>query len=166
MSDGDTIQVVVSKTIPAVPNVTGLGVYMASSKLKRLGYSVHIKKEISTAPEGRVLSQSVGAGKRAVPPRTTITLTVAKPQPGVFFEVTGAGSALVTILDSNLSTRQATVSLPYETKVAYGQYGISVSAQRQLGDGGSITCTIIDNGRVVKRSTSSGPYSICSLVYS
>ena len=106
-----------------MPNVVRLGVYKATDNLKSAGYTVKVRRVISSEPEGRVLSQSVGPGKRLVPSRTTITLTVAKPQPGVFVLVTGSGSAMVTILDGNLSTHQVTVSLPYEVKVASGQYG-------------------------------------------
>lgn len=68
---------------------------------------------------------------------------------------------------ANDNTRQVTVSLPFSARVQGGGLFdvISMNAQRQQGDAGSITCQIIDFGEVVKKATSSDPYSICSVTY-
>lgn len=161
----NTVQLVVSKPIPVVPNVLNQQGSKATKELEARGYKVKLKQAISTQPKGIVLSQSVPAGTQKIPSGAAIVLTVARPQPGLFISVTGSGSALVT-WGTNGTTHQVTVPLPFTARVpSGGTYGIiSMNAQRQLGDSGSITCEIISNGRVVKRATSSGPYSICSVV--
>ena len=163
---GNTVFIVLAKKIPVVPNVLDEQVDRATRELEAKGYAVKVRRIVSTRPEGVVLSQSVPRGTKQIPNNKPIMLTVAKPQPGTFISVTGAGSALITWIADG-STRQVTVPLPFTTKVpSPGSFDvISMSAQRQLGDGGSITCAIIDYGDVVKKSTSSGPYSICSVTY-
>jgi hypothetical protein len=107
-----------------------------------------------SAPDGTTTAATALSGS---------TATTATP-PGTFISVSGSGSALVTSL-SNGNERQVTVDLPFTTQVEEGgSFDVIVmSAQRQLGDSGSITCEIIVDGQVVKKSTSSGPYSICSV---
>ena len=164
---GNTIFLVVAKPIPRVPSVVGLQEDRAKRELEARGFDVRIRRVTSTLAEGIVLSQSVPAGAQRLPGGDPIGLSIAKPQPGVFISVMGTGSALVTWIDGNFSTHQLTVPLPFTRKVVEGDSfsSISMSAQRQLGDSGSITCSIIDFGDVVKKSTSRGAYSICSVTY-
>jgi PASTA domain-containing protein len=160
---GNTVTLVLAKTIPTVPNVLGLQADKATRELKDKGYSVRTKSTISTDPAGSVLAQSIRGGTKAIPERTTVKLTVAKPPPGYYVRVLGSGSALVTWGDIG-TTHQVTVSLPFTTKVpSAGSFNVvTVVAQRSSGDGGSITCQIIHSGRVVKSATSSGAYAVCT----
>jgi hypothetical protein len=162
IGDGATITLIIA--LAPMPDLVGDKAGPAAANLRRLGYKVTVKGEIADSGWGKVLSQSPKPGTAILPGEDRIVLVEARPQPGLFISVTGTGSALITWIDGDFSTHQVTVSLPYTRKVPYGGT-ISMSAQRQLGDGGSITCAIIDTGEVVKKSTSSGPYSICSVVY-
>lgn len=160
---GSTVFLILAKPIPTVPYVLNEQAKKAAKELRTRGYTVRTKTAISSQPKGRVLAQSVPGGKTAIPDQTTIVLTVAKPAPGYFITVLGSGSALVTWGNIG-STHQVTVGLPFTARVSTnGSFDvITVLAQRSLGDGGSITCEIIYSGRAVKKSTSSGAYSICS----
>lgn len=160
---GNTVTLVLAKAIPTVPKVLGLQAEKATRELKDKGYSVRTQSSISSAAPGSVIAQSVPGGTKAIPERTTVKLTVAKPPPGYYVRVLGSGSALVTWGDIG-TTHQVTVSLPFTTKVpSGGSFNVvTVVAQRSSGDGGSITCQIIHSGRVVKSATSSGAYAVCT----
>lgn len=161
---GNVIHLVLARPIPIVPDVVGEPLSAATREMKHRGYTVRTRQKESTLPQGQVLAQSVAAGSRKIP-GGTIVLTVAKPQPGVFIQVIGSGSALITWIEGDFDEHQVTENLPFTTRVSTGGAfsTITMSAQRQLGDSGSITCEIISFGKVVKKSTSSGPYTICSV---
>ena len=110
-----------------------------------------------------MLAQSVPPGTQAIPERTTVTLTIAKPPPGWYVAVVGSGSALVT-WGTISGSSQVTVGLPWSTKVSvdFTFDVVTVVAQRQSGGSGSITCEVIHDGRVVERKTSSGAYAVCT----
>jgi hypothetical protein len=158
-----TVRLTLAKSIPAVPNVVNLSGDKAKRDLEKLGYTVRTKFQESSAAKGVVLAQSVPAETRKIPERTVIVLTLARPPQGWFVHVEGSGSALVTW--GNISgTSQQTVSLPWTAQVhRNGSFDVvTVVAQRQSGDSGSIVCEVIHSGRVVKRSVSSGGYAVCT----
>jgi len=96
--------------------------------------------------------------------RSVIGLVVATRPiqfPGDSIYIEGAGSAMVTWLDSNSSIHQKTVPLPAWFRVPAGVENFS--AQRSLGDGGTIVCQIRYDDKVYRQSRSSGPYAICSV---
>jgi hypothetical protein len=96
--------------------------------------------------------------------RSVIGLVVATRPiqfPGDSIYIDGTGSAMVTWLDSNSSIHQKTVPLPAWFRVPAGVENFS--AQRSLGDGGSIVCQIRYDDKVYAQSRSSGPYAICSV---
>jgi hypothetical protein len=150
-----------------VPNVVGMSRYNAASLLRKAGFRPReTPRGIITNDSKswqKVVAQRPVAGNR-VWTGTVILLDVGFPPPGTFVRVEGSGSATVTW--GNLgSTHQATVSLPWEQKVTGDTTIVSVLAQRSSGDGGSIACFIIEEGTIVKRAASSGPYAICSATY-
>jgi hypothetical protein len=149
---------------------------LQSTYVPRVAFRI-TKREADSAKPGTVLQ--VG-DRRALPESVTLTipsdaqpgdpvnaefrLVVAK-EPirfhGDSIHIEGAGSAMVTWLDGNSNIHQKTVALPAWFRVPAGVENFS--AQRSLGDGGSITCQIRYNDRVTSHSTSSGPYAICSV---
>jgi hypothetical protein len=160
---GGDAEVALTLALSPMPDLVGEQAGPAVRRLKKLDYEVRIRgKILPDEKPDTIMAQLPKPGAQPVPGQDRIVLTVAKPQPGTFISVTGTGSALVTWIDEDFSTHQMTVSLPFTRRV--GSVDISLSAQRQLGDSGSITCAIIDWGAVWKKATSSGPYSICSVV--
>jgi hypothetical protein len=163
IESGSTVLLTVAKAPPTVPNVVGLQVARATRALEDIGFTVRTKQQVSSEVKGTVIAQAPVAGTRLVPGERAVVLTVAKPPQGWYIRVLGSGSALVTW--GNIGgTSQQTVALPFSAKVgAGGSFNvISVVAQRNAGDSGSITCQIVHTGRVVKQSTSSGAYAVCS----
>lgn len=102
---------------------------------------------------------SAGAGKDladAVSADTVLT-----------FEVTGsARSGSMTWVGDGMSTVQENgAKLPWKKVVTYkeGTLGVNMSAQNE--GGGTITCTIKEDGKVLSTNTSKGEYAIvmCSV---
>lgn len=163
VDSGSTVELTLAKPIPEIPSVVQVPVNRARRELENLGFSVRIRQQVSALAKGTVISQSVAPGTLAIPERTTVILTTAKPPQGWYIRVEGSGAALVTW--GNIEgTSQQTVSLPFSIKVStHGDFDvISVVAQRQSGDSGTIVCEVVHSGRVVKRSPSAGAYAVCS----
>lgn len=141
-----------------------------------LRVSIHWSERESQEPKGTVLDMpryEAGDELTLTPTnnatrgdRVTINvgLVAATPPirfPGDSIYIDGAGSAMVTWLDSNFDIHQKTVSLPAWFRVPAGVE--NYNAQRSLGDGGTIECQLRYDDKVYARSRSSGPYTICSV---
>jgi hypothetical protein len=73
-----------------------------------------------------------------------------------------AATVDVTYQDADGDTaQQSGVRVPWSHSVGRGSDFLYISAQNQ-GSSGSVTCSIRNNGRVVKQATSSGAYVICT----
>ncbi|GAA3189660.1 hypothetical protein GCM10010532_004850 [Dactylosporangium siamense] len=87
------------------------------------------------------------------------------PAPPDAFTYVVSGSAAtvdVTYQDADGdASQQSGVRVPWSLSIGSGSDFLYVSAQNQ-GDSGTVTCSIRNNGRVVKQSTSSGAYVICA----
>jgi PASTA domain len=162
---GTSIGVAVAGPIPRVPDVVGMNRYNAARYLEKEGWKARETPRgvITADPRSwqRVQDQKPAAGTRADPAQTVVILNVAFPRPGVYVRVEGSGSALVTWGGLG-TTRQATVSLPWEQKVPVNEDFVTIVAQRQSGGSGTITCLVIGDGEVWDRATSSGPYAVCT----
>jgi hypothetical protein len=141
-----------------------------------LRVAINWSERESQEPKGTVLeirkfeagdeltSTTPDSATRGDPVRITLGVVVAK-EPirfhGDSIYIDGAGSAMVTWLDSNFDIHQKTVSLPAWFGVSGGIE--NYSAQRSLGDNGTIECQLRYDDRIYARNRSSGPYSICSV---
>jgi hypothetical protein len=163
----NTVSLIVSsgpETI-VVPDVVAIDRYRAARLLERLGLRARETPRGITTTNPRtwqkVHDQHPAAGTE-VPPGTVIILNVAFAPEGTFVKVEGTGTALVTWGGLG-STHQATVTLPWQRRIPFGDDDIvTVVAQRSGGGGGTIVCQVIREGVVAKRSASSGPYAVCS----
>ena len=164
---GTVVVLRIAVPLPRLPDVVGMNRYNAANALRKAGFKPKEtpRGTITTDPKTwqRVLTQQPKAGSR-VRLGSVVILDVAFPPPGTFIRVEGSGSATVTWGGIG-TTHQLTVTLPWEQRVTGDTSILTVLAQRSSGDGGSITCSIIVEGRVVKHATSSGPYAICSATY-
>ena len=77
VEEGATISLVVAEPYPKVPNVVGLHVQSATSKLEAAGYKVTITRQTSGQSAGRVIATRPGAGSELLPGKT-VQLVVAK----------------------------------------------------------------------------------------
>jgi hypothetical protein len=94
----------------------------------------------------------------------TLPPTTAPPPtapPVLVYEVTGDGSADLTIENASGGTEQKTVNLPYSEELTRPPDGF-VYLSAQLGGSGSVSCNITYGGRVVQQASSSGDYVIAS----
>jgi hypothetical protein len=91
--------------------------------------------------------------------------SVGPPAPPDAFTYVVSGSAKtvdVTYQDADGdASQQSGVRVPWSLSIGSGSDFLYVSAQNQ-GDSGTVTCSIRNNGRVIKQSTSSGAYVICT----
>jgi hypothetical protein len=96
--------------------------------------------------------------------RATLTLattpTTTQPQV-VTYEVTGDGSADLTITNASGGTEQKTVNLPYSEQLNPPPDGL-LYLSAQLNGSGSISCKISFGGQVVQQASSQGDYVIAS----
>ena len=76
LEEGQTVTIFISSGRRAVPDVTGLPLEQARSRLEDAGYEVEIKRRASSRPRGVVLEQSPVAGVTAVR-GTTVTLVLS-----------------------------------------------------------------------------------------
>jgi beta-lactam-binding protein with PASTA domain len=77
---GTSVSLTVAKAIPEVPNVVGLTQSAATSKLKKAGYTVVVKKVESSQKAGTVVSSNPGPGTARLPGKP-VTINVAKTPP-------------------------------------------------------------------------------------
>ncbi|MEX0984924.1 MAG: PASTA domain-containing protein [Actinomycetota bacterium] len=77
---GSKVTLVVALAYPKVPLVMSDGAGAASSALRKAGFKVSVKREVSDAPAGTVIEVRPAAGSPLLPGRT-VTLVVAKEAP-------------------------------------------------------------------------------------
>lgn len=80
LEEGETVEVVVAKPLPRIPDVIGNRLGAAVRSLENLGYGVSIRKEVSSLPAGSVISQSPSGNVESRPGRL-VTIVVAKAAP-------------------------------------------------------------------------------------
>lgn len=127
------------------------------------------KNAIPDLPSAEPTTAVAAAVPETPSPTDSPSPTEASPSPQpppapIVFRVTGYGTADVTyVKDAKLDQAQENgVALPWRKQVPDdgAVLGYNLIAQRQSGDGGSITCTISRGSDVLVTNTSSGPYSV------
>lgn len=96
-------------------------------------------------------------------PTIDFQLPVQKVRNSVIeYKVLGAGNASLTYENSQGQTEQLDTFLPWSYPRFYASTGKFVYVSAQLDGTGEITCIILLNGTIYKKSTSKGQYVICT----
>jgi hypothetical protein len=86
---------------------------------------------------------------------TTPRVVTTTPPPKVVYEVTGTGSAVITLQNATGATEQKRVDLPYSEELTRPPNGF-LYLSAQLTGSGSVSCKISYGTRVVQEATSQG----------
>jgi hypothetical protein len=116
---------------------------------------------LAEIPEISNASRPPQQEERELPSVGTPDKTESIPAEGVHYEVSGSASQASMTYRTGTGSSQVTARLPWRkrlTDLSPGAF-LYVSAQNQ-GDGGSVSCKIYVNGRVVSDNTSSGAYAV------
>ena len=78
------------------------------------------------------------------------------------YKVLGSGNASLTYENSTGNTEQLDTFLPWSYPRFYARTGKFLYVSAQIDGTGEITCVILINGTIYKKSTSKGQYVICT----
>jgi hypothetical protein len=82
----------------------------------------------------------------------------------ITYIVEGRGNADITIENEYASTEQHTVKLPYKKEfTAQPDQFVYLSAQKDSGGSGQITCLLLLDGQVAKKASTTAEYGICDV---
>jgi hypothetical protein len=96
----------------------------------------------------------------------SITGTTGTKDGKVTYVVTGPAKASMTYTDGGTNTAQDNnAKLPWKKTVPIADTVITYQVSAQNAGGGSITCKILLDGKVVKTNTSKGDYAIVTCDY-
>jgi hypothetical protein len=111
-----------------------------------------------------VVAFAIAASANAPKPVRSSTYSPPEERHTIAYVVEGRGNVDITIENEFESTEQHTVKLPYskEFKADSGQF-VYLSAQKDSGGSGQITCLLLLDGQVAKKASTTAEYGICDV---